>query len=61
MPRSQSPDEAAQSRKLTDFLLSDIIGISADAIICVDAKQRITFFNDGAEKIFGWTRCTRRG
>jgi len=55
MPRSQSPDEAAQSRKLTDFLLSDIIGISADAIICVDEKQRITFFNDGAEKIFGWT------
>jgi PAS domain S-box-containing protein len=53
--RSQTPDEAAESRRLTDFLLSDVIGISADAIICVDAKQRITFFNDGAAKIFGWT------
>jgi PAS domain S-box-containing protein len=55
MPRSQSPEEAAQSRNLTDFLLSDIIGISADAIICVDEQQRITFFNDGAASIFGWS------
>jgi PAS domain S-box-containing protein len=54
MPRSQSPADAATSRKLTEFLLADIIGISADAIICIDAEQHITLFNDGAERIFGW-------
>lgn len=44
------------NRKLTEFLLGDIVDISADAIICVDADQRITLFNQGAEHIFGWTR-----
>src|SRR5438034_10221944 len=55
MSRSQSLTDAAASRKLTEFLLSDIIGIAADAIICLDAEQRITLYNDGAAKIFGWT------
>jgi PAS domain S-box-containing protein len=57
MPRSPTPSSsaAADSRRLTEFLLADIIGISADAIICVDADQKITLFNDGAEQIFGWT------
>ena len=45
----------AESRRLTEFLLSDIIAISADAIICIDEEQRITLFNDGAETIFGWS------
>lgn len=49
-----SPASRAESRRLTDLLLADIIGISADAIICIDAAQKITLFNDGAEKIFGW-------
>ncbi|HUG17003.1 MAG TPA: ATP-binding protein [Thermomicrobiales bacterium] len=43
------------SRTLTDFLLADIVGIAADAIICIDEDQRVTLFNDGAEQIFGWT------
>ncbi len=29
--------------------------ISADAIICVDETQKIIFFNDGAEAIFGYS------
>jgi PAS domain S-box-containing protein len=45
----------AESRRLTEFLLADIVGISADAIICIDSDQKITLFNEGAEQIFGWT------
>ncbi|MEX2154041.1 MAG: ATP-binding protein [Gemmatimonadaceae bacterium] len=47
--------DKAATRKLTDFLLADIVGISADAIICIDEDQKITLFNDGAEQIFGWS------
>lgn len=50
-----------ESRKLTNLLLADIIGISADAIICVGADQKITLFNDGAERIFGWTSAEAMG
>ena len=43
-----------ETQRLTEFLLSDIVAIAADAIICIDADQNITLFNDGAEVIFGW-------
>jgi PAS domain S-box-containing protein len=49
-----SPSKA-ESRRLTEFLLADIVRIAADAIICIDADQKITLFNEGAEQIFGWT------
>jgi len=39
---------------LSDTLLAAILSISADAIICVDGEQRITFFNEGASRIFGY-------
>jgi PAS domain S-box-containing protein len=35
---------------------SGIISIAADAIVSVDADQRIRIFNKGAEAIFGYTR-----
>ena len=41
---------------VTDAVLAGIAVISADAIICIDEKERITFFNEGAEQIFGYTR-----
>lgn len=41
---------------ITDAVLAGIAVISADAIICIDETQRITFFNEGAEQIFGYTR-----
>jgi PAS domain S-box-containing protein len=52
---TRSPSSQAESRRLTEFLLSDIVDISADAIICIDEDQKITLFNEGAVRIFGWT------
>jgi PAS domain S-box-containing protein len=40
---------------------SGIIAIAADAIISVDANQRINIFNDGAERIFGYTKAEALG
>ncbi|MDP9204340.1 MAG: ATP-binding protein [Gemmatimonadota bacterium] len=41
--------------RITRDILAEIVEIAADAVICMDAFQRITFFNKGAEAIFGWT------
>ena len=41
--------------RITNEVLAEIVGIAADAIICMDDLQRITFFNIGAEQIFGWS------
>ena len=38
----------------SDALLAQIIAASSDAIICVDQRQQVTYFNEGAEKIFGY-------
>lgn len=39
---------------LSDSLVAAILSIAADAIICVDGEQRVTFFNEGASRIFGY-------
>jgi PAS domain S-box-containing protein len=44
-----------QPHPIAASLLTEIIGISSDAIICVDHRQHVTFFNEGAEQIFGYT------
>ena len=37
--------------------LAGILSISADAIVSIDEDQRITVFNEGAEKTFGCQRA----
>jgi PAS domain S-box-containing protein len=43
-----------EALRLSEARASGIVSISADAIISVDTDQRITMFNEGAEKIFGY-------
>jgi PAS domain S-box-containing protein len=40
---------------------SGIVSVSADAIISIDMDQRITLFNEGAEKTFGYSKAEAIG
>lgn len=58
---SQVEDITARKRAEDDLRFSHakfatIISIAADAIISVHEDQRITIFNEGAERIFGYTQ-----
>jgi PAS domain S-box-containing protein len=44
---------AEDALHLSEAKFSGIVSISADAIISIDENQKITLFNEGAEKIFG--------
>ena len=50
----QAADRAAMHQVLSPDLFSGLLAIAADAVIAVDDQQRIIFFNEGAERIFGW-------
>jgi PAS domain S-box-containing protein len=45
-----------QSLRLSEAKSSGIVSISADAIISIDDSYGITSFNEGAEKIFGYSK-----
>lgn len=49
--------EADELRRQSEAQFSGIVSIAADAIISIDDDHRITLFNDGAEKIFGYSRA----
>jgi PAS domain S-box-containing protein len=36
-------------------MFEGILAIASDAVVCVDETQRIVFFNEDAERIFGYT------
>jgi PAS domain S-box-containing protein len=41
--------------RLSKAQLIGIVSIATDAIISIDNEERITFFNEGAERLFGYT------
>jgi PAS domain S-box-containing protein len=52
---NEAVEHAAMGQVLPPDLYSSFLAISADAVIAVDDEQRIIFFNEGAERIFGWS------
>ena len=48
-------ERAAEALRLSEAKFAGIISISSDAIVSVDEEQRIIFFNQGAEQVFGYT------
>jgi PAS domain S-box-containing protein len=50
-----------ESLRLSEAKSSGILAISADAVISIDETQRITMFNEGAEKIFGYSAAEAIG
>ena len=50
----QAAADAAMHRPLPPELFSGLLAIAVDAVIAMDDEQRIIFFNEGAQRIFGW-------
>jgi PAS domain S-box-containing protein len=46
---------AEDQRRLSEAKFAGIFNISTDAIVSVDESQRITYFNQGAENVFGYS------
>lgn len=51
-----SRKQVEEALRVAEARSSGILSISADALISIDEKQRITMFNEGAEKIFGYSK-----
>jgi PAS domain S-box-containing protein len=49
--------EAEERMRLSEARLSAIVTIAAEAIISIDEAQHITLFNEGAQKVFGYTQA----
>jgi PAS domain S-box-containing protein len=55
MRQSQGEVVPREGMVLTEADLAAILGIAEDSVIIVDSDQRIRFFNQGAERVFGYT------
>ncbi|MEG5067426.1 PAS domain S-box protein [Microcoleus sp. B3-A4] len=53
--------EAEKALQVSQARFAGIVEIADDAIISVDAEQKIILFNQGAERIFGWTAAEAIG
>jgi PAS domain S-box-containing protein len=52
---------AEDALRLSEAKFSGIVSLAADAIISIDADRRITLFNKGAERVFGWSSTEMLG
>jgi len=43
--------------RIAEATSSGILSISADAVVSIDEEQRISLFNEGAERIFGYSKA----
>ncbi|MDB4972034.1 MAG: Sensory box histidine kinase [Myxococcaceae bacterium] len=48
-------DAVDRSLRASEAKLAGILSMAADAVITVDEKMQILLYNEGAERIFGWT------
>jgi PAS domain S-box-containing protein len=51
---TQELHAAQQAQRVSQAYFANIVELSEDAVISVDTQQRITLFNQSAEKIFGY-------
>ncbi len=61
MTSAQERREAEEALRLSEARFRGIVSISSDAIITIDEARRIIIFNDGAERIFGYSRAEAIG
>jgi PAS domain S-box-containing protein len=47
--------------RLSEAKFSGIVSVSPDAIVSLDARNRITLFNEGAERVFGYSKAEALG
>ena len=59
--RNTALQEQTEVLRLSEARFTNIVNLAADAIISVDEKQRILIFNQGAERIFGYTAAEMLG
>ncbi len=53
--------EAQERLRVSEAMFAGILAIASDAVVTVNADQRIIFFNNGAEQIFGYTAAEIAG
>ncbi len=53
--RDQAMEQIVDARRAADATLASVVRGASDAIICKDLDGTITFWNHGAELLYGWT------